>query len=135
MEPWIQTVLAIFASVMASSGLWAYLQSRRDQKIKQKEKEEEKTSAKNRMILGLGHDRIIWLCQKYIDRGWITKDEYEDLNTYLYTPYRDMGGNGTAEKWMNEVNELPIRNISYRQQMMRTRRKGFFSLMFGKDRS
>ena len=26
MEPWFQVVLTIFSSVLASSGLWAYLQ-------------------------------------------------------------------------------------------------------------
>ena len=128
MAPWITTVLAVFTSVMASSGLWAYLLGRREQKIKQREKEEEKVSAKNRMLLGLGHDRIVWLCLKYIDRGWITKDEFEDLNEYLYKPYREMGGNGTAERLMAEVRELPVRNDGYHRQ---SKRGGFFQWLFG----
>ena len=69
------------------------------------------------MILGLVHDRIIYLCQKYISRGWITKDEYEDLHDYLYVPYKDMGGNGTAEKLMKEVDRLPVRNLTYMQRI------------------
>ena len=101
MEPWLQIVLAVIGSTGLWGGLWALIQ----RKI-------EKKSAKSRMILGLGHDRIIWLCQKYIARGWITKDEYEDLHDYLYVPYTDMGGNGTA-KLMNEVERLPVRNINY----------------------
>lgn len=117
METWLQTVLAVFASVLACSGFWTYLQTRREQKIKKQEKEEEKNSAKSRMLLGLGHDRIIYLCLKYIERGWITKDEYEDLTEYLYKPYHDMGGNGTAERLMAEVKELPVKHITHLQHV------------------
>ena len=121
MEPWMETVLTIFASVMASGGLWAFIQHLLDKK-----------SAKNRMILGLGHDRIIWLCMKYIDRGYITKDEFEDLNDYLYVPYRDMGGNGTAERLMKEVSTLPVKNITHIQHLrIKSESRGFWSRLFG----
>lgn len=105
MAPWIQMVITIVCSVLASSGFWAYLMNKRDKK-----------DAKTRMLLGLGHDRIISLAMEYIGRGWITQDEYEDLNKYLYTPYQEMGGNGTAERIMLEIRKLPIRHISYAQQ-------------------
>lgn len=45
----------------------------------------------------------------YLSRGYITIDEYEDLQKYLYSPYSSFGGNGMAEKVMKEVQELPIR--------------------------
>lgn len=61
------------------------------------------------MLIGLGHDRIVYLGGIYIQRGHITKDEYENLNDYLYEPYKALGGNGTAKKVMDEVNKLPIR--------------------------
>lgn len=131
MEPWVQTVLAVFASVMASTGLWAYLLGRKELKNKEKEKEEEKKSAKNRMLLGLGHDRIITLCMQYLERGYITQDEYEDMDKYLYKPYRDMGGNGTAEKLMDEVSRLPVKSITHIQELRRKQRRGFFSRMLG----
>lgn len=102
MEPWLQIVLAVIGSTGLWGGVWTLIQ-----------KKIEKKSAKSRMILGLGHDRIIGLCQKYISRGWITKDEYEDLHDYLYVPYKDMGGNGTAERLMKEVDRLPVRNLSH----------------------
>lgn len=105
MEPWLQMVITIVCSVLASSGFWAYLMNKRDKK-----------DAKTRMLLGLGHDRIISLAMEYIGRGWITQDEYEDLNKYLYIPYQEMGGNGTAERIMTEIRKLPIRHISYAQQ-------------------
>ncbi|MDD3204145.1 MAG: hypothetical protein PHS74_00190 [Lachnospiraceae bacterium] len=97
MEPWMQIVLTVFSSVLASSGLWAIVQKQIDSK-----------DVKTQMLIGLGHDRVIYLGIKYIERGYITRDEYENLNDYLYKPYRDMGGNGSAKRVMDEVDKLPI---------------------------
>lgn len=105
MSPFLQMAVTVVCAVLASSGFWAYLQARH-----------EKKDAKTKMILGLGHDRIVALAMSYIERGWITQDEYEDLNKYLYNPYREMGGNGTAERLMTEIKKLPIHHISYAQQ-------------------
>lgn len=105
MQPWIQMLITVVCAVLASNGFWAFLQNRNDKK-----------DAKTKMLLGLGHDRIVTLSMKYIERGWITQDEYEDLNKYLYSPYREMGGNGTAERLMREIGKLPIHHISYAQQ-------------------
>jgi hypothetical protein len=91
-------IIGIVAAVLASSGFWAFMMSRKDRK-----------SSQARMILGLGHDRIIMLCKKYIERGFITADEYENLYNYLFEPYEKMGGNGSAQKLMDEVKHLPIR--------------------------
>lgn len=102
MASWLQIVLTIFTSVLASSGLWAFLGSRLDRHSAQKE-----------MLIGLGHDRIMYLGMRYIDRGWITQDEYENLNSYLYEPYKKLGGNGSALRVMQEVNKLPIRNQGF----------------------
>lgn len=93
-----QIVMTIVCSCLASSGLWALIQRRLDKK-----------DAKTQMIIGLGHDRIVWLGLKYIERGWITRAEYENLQTWLYEPYEKMGGNGSAKKIMEEVRKLPLR--------------------------
>ena len=60
------------------------------------------------MLLGLGHDRIVYLGSCYIERGYITQDEYENLHDYLYEPYLALGGNGTAKKVMAGVERLPL---------------------------
>ena len=88
----------IISSVLASSGLWAYMTKRADKK-----------DVRTKMLIGLAHDRIIYLGLQYIERGWITQDEYENLRVYLYEPYEQMGGNGSAKKIMIEVDKLPIR--------------------------
>lgn len=61
------------------------------------------------MLMGLGHDRIMNLGMNYIDRGYVTKEEYDDFVKYLYTPYIALGGNGTAEKLMREIERLELR--------------------------
>lgn len=96
---WIELLVTVVCSVIASSGFWAFVQNRRSKK-----------DASHRMLLGLGHDRIMTLGLQYIERGWITKDEYEDLLKYLYKPYLEMGGDGSAQRIMQEVERLPIRN-------------------------
>lgn len=110
MAPWLQTVITILCAVLASSGFWAYLEHR----SKAKEKKNENKDAKSRMLIGLAHDRIIFLGMQYIERGWISQDEYENLYEYLYKPYEEMGGNGSAKRIMTEVNKLPIHKSTYK---------------------
>lgn len=61
------------------------------------------------MLLGLGHDRIVYLGGVYVGRGYITQDEYENLHEYLFKPYERLGGNGTASRVMREVENLPLK--------------------------
>ena len=105
MESWLQILLTIFSSVLASSGLWAYVTKRL-----------EKKDVKTEMLIGLGHDRIMYLGMAYIERGYITSDEYENLYEYLYKPYEKMGGNGSAKRIMNEANKLPIHKSQYKEE-------------------
>ena len=65
------------------------------------------------MLVGLAHDRILCLGMLYIERGYVTRDEYENLYEYLYRPYLKMGGNGSAKRIMQEVDRLPIRTGQY----------------------
>ena len=116
MEPWLEKILTIVLAVFTCSGFWAYLINRREKRDREKAKEEEKNSASNLMLVGLGHDRIVYLSMKYIERGGVSNDEYEDLMNYLYAPYKQLGGNGTAERIIEEVKHLPIRKISHVQQ-------------------
>lgn len=99
MDAWQIAIITAIASVLASSGFWTFMQKRFD-----------KNSLTNKMLLGLAHDRIIELGMKYIDQGRITNDEYENLYEYLYLPYKAMGGNGTAERVMEAVRKLEVKD-------------------------
>lgn len=60
---WVQIIVTIVVTVVASNGFWTWLQS--------------------------------------------TQDEFENLYKYLYKPYKDCGGNGSAERIMEQVKKLP----------------------------
>ena len=98
METW-QIIVAIITAILASSGFWAFVMKRSDKK-----------SSETKLLLGLACDRIIHLGMIYIERGWITKDEYETLHDYLWQPYQECGGDGTAARVMSAVDRLEIRN-------------------------
>lgn len=103
MEELTQIIITIVSSVLASSAFWAFVTKRLDKK-----------DVRNRMLVGLAHDRIMYLGMIYIERGWITQDEYENLHDYLYVPYEKMGGNGSAKRVMEEVDKLPIHKSNYK---------------------
>ena len=105
MNPFYQTVLTAYLTGGGCS-IILYILQRRDNKKDMKDDELKKIEASLR---GLGHDRITYLGQKYIEKGYITRDEYENLHDYLYLPYADLGGNGTAKKIMEEVDKLPMK--------------------------
>lgn len=112
-----ESIVALIVAVFASTGFWTFLTSRfsnHDKKRKdfENELEELKKSVdlQSKMLKGLGHDRIVYLGNEYLSRKSITKDEYENLHDYLFDPYKNLGGNGTAEKVMREVEKLPLKD-------------------------
>lgn len=92
-----QIILTVFTSLLASSGLWAFLGSRL-----------ERNSAERELIVGIGHIELVFFGMQYIERGWITRDEYDTMQE-LYKPYVKLGGNGSGTKIMKELEKLPIR--------------------------
>ena len=99
----------IIAVIGAIAGLSASVVSLSTFLIARKDNKDKKKNAERDMLMGLAHDRIIFLGSQYISRGDITKDEYENLHDYLYKPYLELGGNGTATKIMKEVEQLKIK--------------------------
>ena len=93
----IKQIVIIIVAVLGSNGLWAYIQSKSTAK-----------TARDRMVLGLGHAEIFRLAGQYLRRGAITTDELEDLDKYLYKPYSELGGNGTAAAMVEQCRKLPI---------------------------
>ena len=91
-------IITIALSVFASSGFWAFIMSRQN-----------RNTAEQQLILGIGYYSICNLAGQYISRGYITRQEYADFNKYLYEPYRARGGNGTAERLKKELDNLPIK--------------------------
>ena len=65
---WIELAVSVICAVLASSGMWTFMQKRADKK-----------DARTQMIVGLGHDRITFLGIHYVERGYSKRDEYEHL--------------------------------------------------------
>lgn len=101
----LQIIIPVVIAFVASSGFWLYLTTYR-----------EKKSLQTELLLGLAHDRIVERGMRYVERGWITQDEYENLNVYLYKPYEKLGGNGSARRIMLEVDRLPIKKHTVQSQ-------------------
>ena len=74
----LQTLVTIVCAVLASSGFWAWLQ-----------KKDDKKSLQSQMLIGLAHDRIVYLGMEY-------------------EPYKALGGNGSAKRIMEGVNRIKI---------------------------
>lgn len=93
-----QLILTIVTSILASSGLWAFLGTRL-----------ERNSAERELIIGIAHIELVFFGMQYIERGWITREEYETMQD-LHRPYVKLGGNGSGKKIMSELEKLPMRD-------------------------
>ena len=102
---WVDVLVTVFVTVLASNGFWALLQKKFD-----------RNSTEKTLLVGLAHDRIIYVGERFISRGWITYDEYEDFMKYLYEPYAKYGGNGIAERISDEVKKLPLKTSSKQRE-------------------
>lgn len=97
----LQIATMLIAAFAASSGFWMFIQKRNDT-----------SKQNNKLLMGLAHWKIVNVGMEYINRGWITHDEYQNLRTYLYDPYIEMGGNGLAKRIMDGIDELPIKEVT-----------------------
>ena len=91
-----EIVVTIIVAIFGSSGFWLIVQ-----------KIIERKSALRQMVFGIGYERLVSACRKHIKAGFITVEEIEELDKHLFQPYKQMGGNGTAELLMEKVRKLP----------------------------
>lgn len=94
--------------IFASAGFWSFISRWLDKK-----------SANTRATLGICYLGVKMSCKMLLAKGWATTDEIEDIEKYIYEPYKSLGGNGSAERLMNKVRELPIKeegtNVVYEE--------------------
>lgn len=112
MDAWLPVIVAAAASVVASSGFWAFMLRKSEVK-----------SSTTRLLMGLAYVELTTLGMKYIERGGITRDEYEDFCNYFYQPYKALGGNGVAERIMNEVSNLPLQPYNPYSEVLQIRNR------------
>lgn len=82
--------------------------------VLEEKREQEKLDQTKRQIVmeealcAMLHERIVRFCERLLIIGYVTADDLKELD-YLYNPYRALGGNGTAERLYNKVQQLPLR--------------------------
>lgn len=70
------------------------------------------TAEKHKMdlIVASYRYRLTQLCRLYLNRGFMTIGEYEQLNEFFHL-YTGLGGNGEAKIWYDRAVLLPIHNL------------------------
>lgn len=112
-------LFGVMSAIFASNGLFQLIMytlqaSEREKERKRQEEtqnsliKKEQFEALCHCVTGIAMFRIAREAKRYIDRGFITSEEYHTLKHNLYDPYEALGGNGMAKKYMGEVEELPM---------------------------
>ena len=97
-----EILVTLIVAIFASTGFWQLITALMTNRSKAK-------TAEEKMLLGLGFKAIKDTCITLLAQGEVDADEYKDLALYLFEPYRALGGDGTAERLIKEVDRLPIK--------------------------
>lgn len=92
-------IVSIVVAIFGSTGFWNWLMNRGKKK-----------SAESKLLMGIAYSQIISLCESYLKKGFVSTNEFHELEHYLYMPYSAMGGNGTAEKLYEDVKKLKVKD-------------------------
>lgn len=99
----------ILGCCLGSSGITAIILAVLQRKWKKEDQRNEKQDAIVNGVKVLTVDRVRYLGKNYIERGWITLWEKENLKE-MHKAYKDLGGNGHLDTVMKEVERLDIRS-------------------------
>lgn len=83
-------------AILGGSGVWAWLKTRT-----------ERIDSEDKLLLQIARNQLVSQGRFYLDRGYITMDEYEEYESE-YDIYSRLGGNGLARRVFKQVDELPI---------------------------
>lgn len=108
MPIWLLPAMTSLASILASSGFWAYVKYKDHSK-----------NAMTQLIMGIGYDKVTTKGLAFIERGWITRDEFDEYQKYLVKPYLALGGNGVAQRISEDVGRLPFHSHSRYELLFR----------------
>lgn len=83
-------------ALLGGSGIWAWARTR-----------SERNDSEDRLLLQVAKNQLVSQGRKYLKRGYITMDEYEEYESE-YQVYSALGGNGLARRVFKQVDDLPI---------------------------
>ncbi len=96
----------ILAAIIGSNALFTFVQFLITRHDNTKNALSQHEKAQNDMLIGLGHDKLLYLTDKFVQRGGITLKERRNLD-YLYKPYHAAGGNGDCQIGYEACEKLP----------------------------
>lgn len=86
----------LLSALFGAPGMWAYVKSKTDHN---------NNAAK--LLLSVSKNQLVMLGRTYLERGYITMDEYEEYEAE-YQVYSALGGNGLARRIFKQVDDLPM---------------------------
>lgn len=104
---------ALFGGILAALSfavkrIWGRVQAQQAAAEKLAQDKDAERIAIREAVLALLHDRLYSLARYYLDRGWVTIQDLDNLE-YLYTAYHALGGNGTGTELFERCKALPIK--------------------------
>lgn len=107
----ITTIIAVFVLVCTPVGNWIRQQFKRHvqdpESLQNKQIEEiiQKQTAMERATVATLRDRVVFLCEKYLEAGEVAPRQFEVL-TGLFESYKELGGNSYAHDLYESVRIL-----------------------------
>lgn len=86
----------VITTLLGSSGIWMWVKTRSD-----------RNNSEEQLLLEVAKNQLTVLGRSYLERGYITMDEYEEYEAE-YQLYSALGGNGLAKRVFKQVDELPM---------------------------
>ena len=83
-------------AILGGSGIWAWAKTKAD-----------RNDNTAKLLLSVSRNQLITLGRTYIERGYVTMDEYEEFEAE-YQIYSALGGNGLARRIFEQVDDLPL---------------------------
>lgn len=83
-------------ALLGGSGIWAWAKAMT-----------ERNNNEDRLLLQVAKNQLVYQGRKYLKRGYITMDEYEEYEAE-FKIYETLGGNGLARRVFKQVDDLPI---------------------------
>lgn len=86
----------LITTVLSGPGIWAWAKTRT-----------QRNYSEDKLLLQVAKNQLVSQGRKYLKRGYITMDEYEEYESE-YQVYSALGGNGLARRIFEQVDDLPM---------------------------
>ena len=102
-----ETLITILIACLGSAGLWTLINNI----YLTNKKEDETIGLIKQALLATLHDRLLYLCTKYLEDYAEIGIEANQLHSLhnLFESYKSLGGNGLISDLVSRVNKLKVR--------------------------